>query len=225
MRMPQLTRAMATTAAATLLLTACGGSPLDGKSGTEVATEAADALEAAGAVHVEGTADQDGQEGEIDMHFQGEDAVGSLTFGGVELQVMAVGGDVYLQAPAEFWASFGMPEEAASEFVDQWVMVPAEAAGEFADFSLDSFVADLREPESPIKEKVRSGEVDGEDVVIVEQEDGSSLSVADAEKPYPLRMTTEGESSGTVTLSRFGEKEDISAPEDAIDLNEMAGGA
>ncbi len=49
--------------------------------------------------------------------------------------------------------------------------------------------------------------------------------MANADKAYPLRMTNEGDSTGTLTLSRFGEKEDISAPEDAIDLTEMTGGA
>lgn len=67
MRIPQLAAATA----AALLLTACGGSPLDGKSGPEVADAAADALEAAGAVHVQGTANQDGEEG---------DSTGTLTF-------------------------------------------------------------------------------------------------------------------------------------------------
>ncbi|HET6393346.1 MAG TPA: hypothetical protein VFG13_11050 [Blastococcus sp.] len=221
MRIPQL----AAVSAAALLLTACGGSPLDGKSGPEVLDAAADALEAAGAVHVQGTANQDGEEGEIDMHFQGADGIGSLTFGGVELQLLTVGGEVYLQAPAEFWSSFGMPEDAAATFVDQWVIVPAEAAGEFADFSLDGFLQDLRDPENPVEDEVRTGEVDGEDVVIVEQEDGSTLSVADSDESYPLQMTNEGDSTGTLTFSRFGEKEDISAPEDAVDLAEVMGGA
>jgi hypothetical protein len=72
MRIPQLTVA----AAAALLLTACGGSPLDGKTGPEVAAAAADALEEAGSVHVSGTVEQNGEEGDIDLHLQGEDALG-----------------------------------------------------------------------------------------------------------------------------------------------------
>jgi hypothetical protein len=221
MRIPQLAAA----SAAALLLTACGGSPLDGKSGPEAVDAAADALEAAGSVHVQGTAGQDGEEGEIDMHFQGADGIGSLTFGGLELQLLTVDGEVYLQAPAEFWASFGMPEDAAAAFVDQWVIIPAEAAGEFADFSLDGFVQDLRDPEKPVEDEVSAGELDGEDVVIVEQEDGSTLSVADSDESYPLQMKNQGDSTGTLTFSRFGEKEDITAPEDALDLAEAMGGA
>jgi hypothetical protein len=221
MRIPQLTVA----AAAALLLTACGGSPLDGKTGSEVAAEAADALEAAGSVHIEGTLEQDGEEGAIDLHLQGEDATGSITMGGVEIQLLSTDGTVYLQAPPEFWASFGMPEDAAAMFDGQWVIVPQDAATEFESFSLAGFLKELRDPDSPIKDDVRSDEVDGKDVVVVQQEDGSTLSVADDERAYPLEIANKGDAPGTVAFSRFGEEEDITAPADAIDLAQMTGGA
>jgi hypothetical protein len=116
-----------------------------------------------------------------------------------------------------------MPEEFAAQFDGQWVIVPADGASEFEDFTLAGFVQELREPESPVKDAVESGEVDGEDVVVVEQEDGSRLSVADDEDSYPLQITTEGDSPGTLNFSRFGEEEDITAPTDALDLNELIG--
>jgi hypothetical protein len=37
-------------------------------------------------------------------------------------------------------------------------------------------------------------------------------------------MSNEGDSPGTLTFSEFGEEQDISAPEDALDLNELMGG-
>jgi hypothetical protein len=219
MRIPQLTVA----AAAALLLTACGGGPLDGKTGPEVAAAAADALEEAGAVHVAGTIEQDGEEGDVDLHLQGEDATGTLTLGGAEVELLSVDGQVYLQAPPDFWAGFGMPEEIAAQFDGQWVIVPAEGASEFQDFSLQGFIDELRNPGSEVKDDVTTGEVDGEDVVVVEQEDGSRLSVADADDAYPLRIENEGDSPGTLNFSRFGEEEDITAPDDALDLNDLAG--
>ena len=103
------------------------------------------------------------------------------------------------------------------------MVVPGDAASEFEEFSLAGFVTELRDPESPVKDDVESGEVDGEDVVIVEQEDGSQLSVADDEDSYPLQITNKGDSPGTLTFSRFGEEEDITAPADALDLNELVG--
>ena len=221
MRIPQLTVA----AAAALLLTACGSGPLDGKTGPEVADAAADALEEAGSFHVSGAMTSNGEEGELDLHVQGEDLTGSVTTGGVELQLLIVDGSVYLQAPPDFWASSGMPEEMAATFEDQWVVVPGQAMAEFDDLSLDGFVEQFRNPESEIQEEVSEDEVDGEQVVVVSQEDGSKLFVADDEPTYPLQVTSDGDSSGTVTFSRFGEEEDISAPADAIDLMDLMGGA
>lgn len=99
-----------------------------------------------------------------------------------------------------------------------------EAAGEVDDFSLDGFIEELRNPDSSVKDDARTDEVDGEDVVIVEQEDGSTLTVPTNEKAYPLEMTG-GDTPVGITFSRFGGKEDISAPEDALNLDDMMGGA
>jgi hypothetical protein len=212
-------------AATALLLTACGSSPLEGKTGQEVAEAAAAALEEAGSVDIAGTMTTQGEEGEVDLHLQGEDAIGTITFAGTEIQLINAGGAVYMQAPPEFWTSFGLPAEAAAQFDGQWVVVPAEAGAGFAEFSLAGIVDELRNPDGEVKEEVAEGEVDGEDVVVVEQEDGSSLKVADDDPAYPLELTNNGDSSGTVTFSGFGETEDITAPADALDLTELMGGA
>jgi hypothetical protein len=221
MRIRQLTVA----AGAVLLLTACGGSPLDGKTGPEVAAAAADALEEAGAVHIEGTIEQNGEKGGVDLHLQGDGATGSITVSGVELQLLNVDGASYLQAPTEYWTSSGIPEDAAGLFAAKWVVVPDGAVEQFQQFTLDGIVDQFRNPTSGVKDDVRSDEVDGKSVVVVEQEDGGTLSVADDEPANPLEMTSTGASAGTMTFSRFGEEEEITAPADALDLAELAGGS
>jgi hypothetical protein len=221
MRIRQLTAAT-TVAATTLLLSACGGSsPLDGKNGQEVADAAADALEEAGSVHMSGTITEDGEEGEVDLHLQGDDAIGSITLSGVELQLLSVGGDVYLQGASDFWGSFGLPEEAAAQLDGQWVIVPDDAASEFQEFSIAGIVDQLRNPDDEVEDEVTTDEVDGEDVVVVEQGDGSKLAVADDDPSYPVSISNEGDSSGTLTFSRYGEEEDITAPDDAVDLADL----
>lgn len=217
--------ATAGVAGAALLLSACGSdTPLEGRSGEEVAAAAADALEEAGAVHISGTMTQDGEEMGIDLQLQGDDAAGTLTIGGTDIEIISVGGDAFMQAPSEFWAGFGMPDEALGMFDGTWVLMPPEAAGDFADFTLAGFADQLRDPGGEIQEETHSAEVDGETVRIVEQEDGSTLTVADADPAYPLEMTGADDSEGSVTFSNFGEQEEISAPEDALDLGQLAGG-
>ncbi|WP_199580278.1 hypothetical protein [Blastococcus sp. TBT05-19] len=219
------TRRLAAVPAAALLLSACGSSPLEGKTGSEVAAAAADALEEAGAVHMAGDIVEGGEESSVDLHLQGEDAEGTLTFGGVELQLLTVGGTSYLQTDPEFWASFGVPEEMAASLEGQWVIVPEDVAGDFADFSLAGIVEQLRNPESEVEDDVTSEEVDGEDVVVVRQEDGSELTVRDDDPAYPLALTDDGDSTSDIRFTRFGEEEDISAPEDPIELADALGGA
>jgi hypothetical protein len=214
----------AVTAVSALLLAGCGSSPLEGKTGQEVAEAAAAALEEAGSVDIAGTLTTQGQQGEVDLHLQGEDATGTLTVDGTQIQLLNVGGQVYLQAPGEFWGSFGLPAAATAQFEGRWVVVPADAGSGFEEFSLAGFVDELRNPDGVVKEEVAEDEVDGLDVVVVEQEDGSSLKVANSDPTVPLELTNNGDSSGTVTFSGFGETEDITAPADALDLTEVMGG-
>jgi hypothetical protein len=210
--------------AGSLLLTACGGdSPLEGRTGPEVAELAADALEESGAVRVAGTMTTDGQEGEVDLQLQGDDAAGSISFDGMEIELISVGGDVYMQAAPEFWASFGMPEDVAAQLDGEWVAVPGDAAADFADFSLAGIADELRSPEGEIEEETSTEELDGEDVVVVSQDDGSELVVADDDPPYPLEMRGGEDAEGTLTFSNHGEEEDISAPEDALSLEDIVG--
>ena len=215
--------APAALAAGALLLTACGSSPLEGKNGTEVAELAADALEEAGSVRLTGSMTQDGEEAEIDMHLQGDDATGTITFQGTEIELISVDGDVYLKATEELLSSFGAPAEATADFEGRWIQIPAEEAADFEDFTLDSFIDQLRNPEDEIKDETSSEEKDGESVVVVEQEDGSTLTVADDDPPYPLELTGGDDQEGTVTFSNHGDEEDISAPDDVITEEELQG--
>jgi hypothetical protein len=224
MRIPHLVVA----ASAALLLTACGGddggsdSPLDGKTGTEVAAAAADALEEAGAVHVQGTTGDSGQEAELDLQLQGEDVAGSIGINGIELELITVDGAQFARSSADFWTSSGVPADVATTLDGQWVSLPAGTT-DFAELSLAGIVDSLRNPESEVADDVTRDELGGQDVVVAQQEDGSKLFVADEDPAYPLQLTNEGAQTGALTLSGFGEEEDISAPEGAVDLAELAG--
>jgi hypothetical protein len=208
---------------AVLLLSACGSdSQLEGKPGPQVADLAADALEEAGAVHMQGTMKQDGDETEIDIQLQGDDAAGSISISGTEVELISVGGEVFVKATAELLTSFGLAAQDAARYEDAWIAVPADAAAEFADFTLAGFVEELRTPEDEIKKETRSDELDGESVVIVEQADGSTLTVKDDDPAYPLRLAGK-KGEGSLAFTDHGKKRDISAPEGALTLEELVG--
>ena len=135
--------APAALAAGALLLTACGSSPLEGENGTEVAELAADALEEAGSVRLTGSMTQDGEETEIDMQLQGDDAAGTITVQGTEIELISVGGDVYLKATEELLASFGAAPEETADFEGRWIQIPSEESADFEDFTLETLFGTL----------------------------------------------------------------------------------
>ncbi len=218
-------RTLAVLSTSALLLTACGsdGNGMAELTGPEVADRAATALEEAGSATVSGEYSMDGESGEIDLKVQGEDLAGTLSTGGMDVQLTAVGGQVYMQAPADFWTGSGVPEEFAGQLDGRWVLVPADAAAGFQELTLQGLADELRAPsDGEIQEEVTEDERDGEPVVVVQTDSGGSLVVAGEDEPYPLEVTN-GQDEGTLTLGEFGEEQDITAPEDPLDLAELGG--
>ena len=196
-----------------------------GKTGTQVADDAATAVEKAGSLHATGTASDAGTQQQVDLQLQGDDVAGSITTGGVRLDLIGTGGQLYAKAPAAFWTASGAPEAAAAQLDGVWVTVPSGAADQLGEFSLKGLVAELRAPTgTTIADEVGTDTIAGQDVVVVEQSDGSTVAVAATGTPYPLREVETGDSAGTVMYSGFGEKQPIAAPPSPVDLSQVAGG-
>jgi hypothetical protein len=223
---------------AALLLAGCGGddsssgdaaassssaaSSESERTGPEVAADAADALEEAGAVHVAGTLGTGAEAQGVDLFLQGDDATGTITIGGQTVQLLTVGGVSYFQGSADFWAGFGAPAQAAAQLDGVWVIVPAEEAASFGELSLTGLVQELRSPsDGPVEDGVDTDELDGEEVLVVTQADGSALYVAAEDPTYPLRIVNTGDDAGTLDFSQFGESQEITAPEAPLDLGQL----
>src|SRR3954469_9781210 len=117
------TRHLAAIGLAAVLLTACGGSDGNGesaKTGPQVAADAANALEKAGAVHLTGGGTINGQKTDVDLHLQGNDAKGTIAEGGTRLQVVITGWKFYVQAPSSYWSQSGVPATAAAALDGKW---------------------------------------------------------------------------------------------------------
>lgn len=236
-------RQLALAGAAAVLLAGCGGGSEDAgsepsagsstESGSalaqqdagEVVDAAFTALEEAGSARVTGSLEEDGSAQELDLQVQGEDAQGSLTTEGVTVELVYTGGAAYVLAPADFWTSFGMPAEFASRLDGQWVLMPEEAAGSFGALTLPGLVDELRSSAGDqATGTVSSDELDGEPVVVVTRDDGSTLTVADDEDaPYPLLIEDVGDGPATIGFSEFGEDVSITAPADPVDLDTLGG--
>jgi hypothetical protein len=220
-------RLVAVLGLAAVLLTACGGSDDNGESakkGPQVAADAADALQKAGAAHLTGTGTQNGKPMTLDVHVVGSSASGTVTMGGAKVDLVSVGGKVYVRASSDFWSQNGVPAAAEALLNGKWVIVPAQAASELQQFSLKGLADQLRHPSNgTIKDAVHTGTVDGRKVVVVTESDGSTLDVAATGTPYPLRIVDKGKDAGTITAREFGKKTAITAPSGALDLSNLGG--
>lgn len=101
--------------------------------------------------------------------------------------------------------------------------LPAEAAPDFAGLTLQGLADELRSLSgAQIQEGVAEDERDGEPVVVVQDDAGGSLVVAGEDQPYPLELTS-GEDEGTLAFGEFGGDQEITAPEDPLDLADLGG--
>ncbi len=192
------------------------------KSPDQVLADAKNALFNARAVHVTGTMSQQGQAEQLDMHFQGQDAQGSVSVAGTAVQVVRSAGKVYLKAPAAFWAKTAGP--AAGKLADKWLVVDAAQAGG-ASLTLQSLAASINATDSPLTPKTTTGSVGGTPTVVVSQQDGSSLQVAATGTPYPLQIANKGTGSGQITFTDYNKTMTITAPAGAVTPQQAAAAA
>jgi len=85
----------------------------------------------------------------------------------------------------------------------------------------DDLAAQLTKFDSPLETKVEQTTLDGAKVVVISQQNGSKLYVANTGTAYPLRGVIKGENAGQIDFTEYGASFDITAPPDAVDLTEL----
>jgi hypothetical protein len=219
-----------------LPLTGCGSSssgPASNgeakKTGAQIEKDAAAALASSGAAHLAGTlnaADSTGPVG-INFHLQSDGSSGTLNSAGFPVNIVSVGGINYVKAPTGYWVAAKVPSAAAAKLGGRWVKVPTNSS--FSDtstlLSLPSFAASVSklDPGVTINPKVTTTTLNGQQVVVVSQSDGSQVYVAATGKPYPLKIVSSGTGTkGVATLSGFGKTVALKAPAGAIDASAVS---
>lgn len=232
-------RALALAGVSALLLTACGSDSSDdgtssppfssgpstsAQSGPELVAAAADALEEAGSVRLEGNVPTGQGQTDVDLRLSGEEAAGSMSVEGQTIGVIVADGSAYLQADGEFWADQGAPASVVDRLDGAWVLAPSDSGVGLGGLTVPRLAEELRQPsEGTIEDEVTSGEVDGEPVWEIRSSDGAVLRVAAEGTPYPLVFERSGDEAGVMRLSEFGAVEPIEAPEDFLDLSDLGG--
>jgi hypothetical protein len=209
-----------------LPLTGCGGgTPSDGledKSAAQVQEEAAAAIRAAKSVHVIGTSVTDGASAEVDLRIQDGSSSGTITLDGAQFEITRVGEVTYVKADEGALESLGIPPEMLRRGTGRWLKLAPQEASALEGFSLDSFAQQLTTSESPLETEVEQTELDGTRVVVISNQDGSKLYVANADPAYPIRGEFEGANAGRIDFSEYDVDFQISAPENSVELGELA---
>ncbi len=187
---------------------------LEKKSATQVQQAAAGALKAAKSVHLTGTGRSDNTPVRLDLRIQGQASAGTIGLAaGTQYEITAIANDVYIKADRRGWQALGAPA-AMQNLAGRWVKVPDHRNLE--GFSLDALAAQLIKPDSPVEPKVDQTRLDGKKVVVISQQNGSKLYVANTGPAYPLRGDYKGPDAGRLDFTEYGVDFHITAPSYAV---------
>ena len=217
---------VAVAALVTLLLAGCGGGTstngLEDKSPAHIQEEAAAAIKGAKGVHVTGTGIADSTPAQVDLRIQNGSSSGTVTLEGADFEITRVGEVIYVKADEAALESLGVPPEMHGPGAHRWLKLAPEEASGLEGFSLDAFAQQLTMNESPLKTEVEQTELDGRRVVVISQQNGSRLYVANTGPAYPIRGELKGANEGRIDFSQYGVDLEITAPENDVELGELA---
>lgn len=217
-------------------LSACGSedSGLAGKSAEEIQDETVAAMRSAKSMTLDFR-----QTGAADTAMKlsvtkGGECTGTVTTEGATAEIRRVDGTSYMKPDTKFWEmNAGSPEQAQlieATVGDRWVQT-GTGQDDFASFcDLDTVLKGMDEDKGDKKdntEKGDEGEVRGTPTItLITKEDGETTTVhiATEGEPYILKMDIEGgDEPGAAEFSDFNEKVDVTAPADAVSLDELGG--
>lgn len=192
---------------------------LEKQSPAQVQQAAAAALKAAKSVHVRGTALNQGKPLQADLRIQGNASSGTMEMQGVKTEIITIGSTTYLKTDQQTWKTLRVPAAAAQLLADRWVKTRPEQVTGVTGFSLDNLAAQLVKNDSPWESKVEQTTLGGNKVVVLSQQDGSKLYVANTGPPYPLRGEEKGSNAGRTDFTEYGADFHITAPSNAVDIS------
>ena len=232
---------------AVLLLSAGGSDAAEGgspngpeNSGDDIATPdddindiddirkgVASAMNEVTSLRADGTFVENGQAMTIDLAMaESGNCEGTMSLEGEgSVELIVVDGDGYMKPDEQFWREFGGSDaDAIIDLIgDRWVTESGEMASVVDACNWEELAGEWGEENSDFIEVTGTGEVDGQETVIVTFEsDEGSMGEAHvlASKPhYVVKMEVEQE--GEITFSDFNEAVDPEIPTDVFDFADV----
>jgi hypothetical protein len=183
------------------------------RSATQVLKDAKSALFNAKSVHATGTTTEQGQHQKIDMWFVGRNTAGTQSVNGMVVHIIKIGDTAYIKAPASFWTKTAGSQGAA--LGNKWIKSAGKSSN-LSGLTLQALAASIDTDDSPLRKGVEHGTLKGKKVLVLTQQDGSKMYVADAKPSVPLRLVNAGKSKGSLNFSDYGANHRIAAPKGAV---------
>ncbi|MCW3067884.1 MAG: hypothetical protein JWL67_509 [Solirubrobacterales bacterium] len=233
--MPSRLRPRPRTALVLLLFAAmlggCGssssGNGIASKSATQIVAAAKAAADGAATVHVSGTVTSERKPLTIDMELvKAKGGRGRIAIAGVSINLVRVGGAVYINGSQAFYRRIAGPA-AARLLQGKWLKAP-EKSGNFASLASLTDLAKLVDTTLASHGKIaRDGTktVGGQKVVaITDVSQGGSLYVATTGTPFPIEVVKAGGGGGRIIFDRWNKPVTLVAPANAININQLQNG-
>ena len=219
-------------ALAAALLAGCGGSSSSGnglasKSPEQIVAAAKTAATSAATVHIAGSIISEGKPISMDMELvAGKGAKGHITVEGLGIEVVEVEHAFYLNGSAAFYRHIG-GTAAAQLLQGKWLKAPANG-GNFASLAELTNLGQLLDETLASHGKLTSAgttTVNGQKAVAVtDAAKGGTLYVAATGTAYPLQISKKGSSSGRIAFDRWNQPVTLTAPPNAININQLQNG-
>lgn len=200
-----------------------GGNGVADLEPDEILAEAQAAIDAAESAHIVGSGPFEGQAMELDLMYGADSGVGTIGFGGAEFEITSVDGNLYMNGGAAAWEQVG-GGAAATMLADKYVQIPQDDSSfsEMAELiDLGAMTDELLVPDGEVTMGEES-EIDGQPVIGVVDEDGSTLYVATTGEPLPVQATAADGEDATIDFEWDVEVE-VTAPDEAdvVDMTEL----
>jgi hypothetical protein len=230
-RLPPAARLALAPLLAAAVLAGCGssssGNGIAAKSPEQIVAAARGAADGAATGHVAGTVRSEGKPLAIDMELvKAKGGRGSITLDGVSINLVRVGGAVYINGSQAFYRRIAGPA-AAKLLQGKWLKAP-ENSGNFASLASLTDLSKLIDTTLASHGKLaRDGTrtVDHQKVVAVtDVSQGGTLYVATVGTPFPTGIVKDGGGGGRITFDRWNKPVTLTAPANAININQLQNG-
>lgn len=220
------------TALVAALLVGCGSSSPSGngvgsKTPTQIVEAAKAAAIGAATVHVAGSIVDEGKPIALDMELEaGKGGKGTITLEGLAIKLIQINGAVYIDGSNAFYRHVA-GSAAAQLLRGKWLKAPASDAN-FSSLAsltnLSKLIGSTLAAHGVLSPGGTQTIAGQKAVGVTDKAKGGTLYVATTGPAYPLKLAKTGSGGGKITFDRWNKPVTLTAPSNAININQLQSG-